>query len=399
MKIVIICHFSNIEIKKLLGINNKGYDEFAPWIPNLLKGFENRTDTEIFVIAPHYYLKKQIFFKLRNINYYFIPVGVPYFHSPYPYGLPFDVATNYYCFRNRVKKIVNIIQPDVINLIGAENAYYASSIFQFKKKYPVVITIQGFISEFKIKALSFRTKHRSLIEKKILKEFNHFIGEMDSKRYISLFNNDFKFYKAYFPVNEDLVFEKNNPDKIYDCIYFGRLDKLKGTEDFIRIIAEIKKVKPEIKGIIVGPGDKSIFENIADNLGCRENIHFQTFCKDQKELFDYVRKSKVFLTPTYFERLSATIREAMFLKVPIIAYATGGIPFVNEENENIILVNKGDYKKMAYKTIELLENEKFRKELSQRAYNYAINEFSLNLNIERMLYAFDETKKHFMVNE
>lgn len=398
MKIVILCHFSNLEFNKLLSLR-KGYDEFAPWIPNLLRGFENRTDTEVFVIAPHFYLKRQSFFTLRNINYFFIPVGIPYFHSPYPYGLPFDVATNYYFYRMRVKKLVNKIQPDVINLIGAENAYYASSILQFKKKYPVAITIQGFISEYKIKALSFRTKHRSFIEKKILKVFNHYIGEMDSKRYISLFNKDFNFYKAYFPINEDLAHEKNNFNKVYDCIYFGRLDKLKGTEDFIQVIDEIKKVKPDIKGIIVGPGEKNIFVNLADELGCRDNIHFPPFCKDQKELFDYVRKSKVFLAPSYFDRLSATIREAMFLKVPIVAYATGGIPYVNENDENIILVKTGDYKEMAKKTLELLNNKILLDNYANKSYIYAKNEFSLSVNIERMLQSFEKTIKTFRKNK
>ena len=398
MKIIILCHFSNVEINKLLALR-KGYDELAPWIPNLLRGFENRTDTEVFVISPHFYLERLTFFKLRNINYYFIPVGIPILHTPYPYGLPIDVLTNYLLFRLRVRKIVEKIQPDVINLIGAENAYYASSILQFKDKYPVVVTIQGFISELKINFFSVRNKHRSFIEKKILKNFNNFIGEMDSKRYISLFNKDFNFYKAYFPINEDLALEKNNFNKVYDCIYFGRLDKIKGTEDFIKVIAEIKKIKPDIKAIIVGPGKRYIFENLAEKLDCRDNIHFPPFCKDQKELFDYVRKSKVFLAPSLFDRLPSTIREAMFLKVPIVAYATGGIPYINENDENIILVKSGDYKEMAKKTLELLDNKILLDNYANKSYVFAEKEFSLSTNIERILQAFENAIKSFRKNK
>ena len=83
-----------------------------------------------------------------------------------------------------------------------------------------------------------------------------------------------------------------------------------------------------------------------------------------------------------------TIREAMFLKVPIVAYATGGIPYINEFDENIYLVKTGDYQEMARKTILLLDNESLRNTLAEKAYHYAIQEFSLKVNTERIISAY-----------
>jgi glycosyltransferase involved in cell wall biosynthesis len=397
LKVVWICHFSNEEISERLTLSKK-VDEFAPWIPSTLKGFEKRDDIEMHIIAPNYYLKKKNHLCLRNINYYFIPVGIPFWHKPFPPRLPVDVLVNFYSFRKETKKIINKINPDIINLIGAENSYYSSAILDYKKSYPVIITIQGFISQFMIKKLSIRTRHRAFIEKKILKDFKYFFGEKDSKTYISEFNKDFFFYTGFFPVDEDLISEIPEEEKKYDCIFFGRLDKAKGIEDFIRIIAEIKKIKSDITGCILGYGDSELFKELAKSLGCENNIEFVGFVKSQKELFKYVKKSKVFLVPPYFERLSSTIREAMFLKVPIVAYATGGIPYINETSENIFLVKTGDYKDMANKAVLLLNNEKLRNYLAEKANQFAQNEFSLKVNTERMMNVYHSTINNYKQN-
>ena len=76
MKVVWICHFTNEEVQSKLPLW-RAKNEFASWIPNMLKGFENRNDIEIYVISPHDYLKKLTTFSIRNINYLFIPYGIP----------------------------------------------------------------------------------------------------------------------------------------------------------------------------------------------------------------------------------------------------------------------------------------------------------------------------------
>ena len=148
IKVVWICHFTNTEMQRLLPLW-KHKDEFAPWIPNMLKGFENREDIEIYVISPHEYLKRTTRLKLRNIQYCFIPYGIPIWHRHWPGFFRFDIYSDFFFFRRKVKNIIKGIHPDIINLVGAENTYYSSSVFDYQKDYPVLITIQGFISQFK----------------------------------------------------------------------------------------------------------------------------------------------------------------------------------------------------------------------------------------------------------
>jgi glycosyltransferase involved in cell wall biosynthesis len=390
LKILWICHFTNDNVQSRIPIWRKS-NEFASWIPNMLKGFENRDDFEIHVISPHNYLRRQASFTENNIHYYFIPYGIPLIHHHWPSFFRFDAYTNFASWRRKAKKLVNRIDPVIISLIGAENAHYSSAILDINDKYPILIAIQGFISQMKDSVkMTVEMKSRIRTDEKILRKFKHFAGEQDSSTYISLFNANHKFFRLYFPINESLANQIVEQEKKFDCIYYGRLSQLKGTEDFIKVIAELKIVKTDIKACIVGPGNPDRFINIANQLGCLQNIEFAGFMENQEKLFILVKSSRVFLTPPYFERLSSTIREAMYLKVPIVAYATGGIPYINEFDENIIMVETGDYKSMAKKTIQLLENKAECEALAQKAYQYALNEYSLTVNTARLLDAYKE---------
>jgi glycosyltransferase involved in cell wall biosynthesis len=394
IKIIWLCHFSNTEVQKKLPIW-KEIDEFASWIPNLAKGFENQKEYELHIISPHQYLKKQKSFNLRGIKYHFIPFGIPIYGRRWPRFINFDLFSNYFIFNLKFRKIVARIKPDIVNLIGAENAYYSSAILGIKDKYPIIIGIQGFISQFKdLKKKSIEIKKRINIEEKILKRFNNFFGEQDSSTYINGYNDKHNFYKIYFPVNEEYTIGSKEFEKEYDCIYFGRLVIVKGAEEFIKVISELKKDIPEIKACIVGGGNQEYFKDCARRLNCINNIDFIGFVKTQDELFKLVKKSKVYLTPPFKERLSSTIREAMYLNVPIVAYATGGIPYINEFDENIYMVETGDYKTMAAKTLRLLTNETERNILASKAYNYAINEYSLDVNIKKLTYSYTDVIKN-----
>lgn len=398
-KLVWICSFTNREIDSKLPVW-KYTNEYAPWVTNLLKGFEEREDLEIHVISPKEYLKKQTTLFLNNIHYHFIPDGMPIWHRHWPEIFRFDVFSNFYFFKKKVIKTVKRIHPNLISLIGAENAMYSSSILGLNNKYPTLIVIQGFISQMKqaIKLSPYQNK-RIEVEETILKSYKYYAGEQDSSTYISNYNSNHIFFKVYFPINESIASNIKQVDIRYDCIFFGRLSIEKGVEDFIKVIAEIKKKKPDVKACIIGDGDIRPYSSLANSFDCTSNIDFIGFLKTQNELFEYVKSSRIFLVTPYFERLSSTIREAMFLKVPIIAYSTGGIPYINEFDENIYLVKTGDYKEVARKAILLLENKTLRINLAEKAYQYANQEYSLTTNTQRLISAYqhilEDTNNHY----
>jgi glycosyltransferase involved in cell wall biosynthesis len=388
LKVVWICYFTNEEVQSLLPVW-KYTDERQQWIPNIIKGFEDRNDFEIHVISPHNYLRRYTKITIRNIIYHFIPFGIPIVHRHWLHFFRADVYTNFFVFRRKVKKNVDKIKPDLITLSGAENAFYSSSVLNLKKDYPILIFIQGLIGQFRNESKkSAELRKRIYFEDEIINSFKYFCGEQDSSTYISKYNPDHVFFRIYFPVNEILITNTKDIGKKYDCIYFGRFEKSKGAPDFVKVISEIKKTKSDVKACIIGWGNLDQLKMLAGELKCIENIDFIGFVKSQKEVFEYVKASRVFLAPPYKERLSSTIRETMLLKVPIVAYATGGIPYVNEFDENIFLVETGDYKSMAEKALLLIEDKNVACRLAAKAYEFSLKEFSLKINTERMINAY-----------
>jgi glycosyltransferase involved in cell wall biosynthesis len=138
----------------------------------------------------------------------------------------------------------------------------------------------------------------------------------------------------------------------------------------------------------VGGGNQRPFKLLAEESDCISNIDFTGFLPTQKDLFEYVKSSKVILAPPLVERLSCTIREAMVLQVPIVAYATGAIPSINEKEENILIVDTGDYRRMASETMKLLQNEERGIQLSEKAFIFYNQNFSLEVSVNLFMSAY-----------
>ena len=145
MKIVWLCHFSNEKVQEILKPRKK-IGEMASWIFSLIDLFEGLSSIELHVVSPHEYIKSDSNFELNGIYYHFFNAHIPFLGRHWPVIFKFDYWTDFFFNKTKIRKIINRINPDLIHLHGAENAYYSSSIIQFKDKYPILVTIQGFVS-------------------------------------------------------------------------------------------------------------------------------------------------------------------------------------------------------------------------------------------------------------
>lgn len=395
IKIVWICHFTNNEIQNKLPLWGK-FNEFAPWIPNAITGFEKRDDVELHIVAPHIYLKRDTHFMHRGVNYHFLSFGFPILNRPWPSFLALDAKLGYPFLSRKIARVVIKINPDVVNLQGAENAYYSSSILKLKSKFPCVITIQGFACHMQDKTSQIN-KRRIVVEQMILRSFKYFYLDYDAVHVVRKYSPNMVGKTLWWPAAEvaisatvDVAYQ----DKRYDVLYCGRMEKSKGIEDFIKIVAILKVEMPNIKACVIGECMPSYFnylKDLAQELSCFDNIHFIGFVDTQKEMFGYFKASKIMLVPTLVDRYPTTIKEAIFLKIPVIAYCTGNIPWTNHNCENIVLVEHGDPQKMACETHNLLKNKNIQDKLVQSAYEFYEEEFSCSKNVDRFISGYKET--------
>lgn len=396
MKLVWICTFSNAEKRSHLSLWKPYFGEYGQWIPNLLKGFQKYLGhLEIHVISVEPWMRKTCqSWQDNSITFHCIPESFPLLHRAWPGFFPVDVWQQYHVNSRRIGAIVRAINPDIVHLFGAENPHYSASILDLKNQYPALIDIQGFGFREPYFPVSSRKTLRLIIENRILQECKNFCGEYESRDVVKIFNRDARFFPHYYPVNEQLAHEvkQRASSKKYDLLFVGRILPQKGILDFLRIVDAVRKIKPEVRAAVVGsirgyPAAQQLFEE----LTLERNMVFLPRFPTQEGLFDCYCASRIFLVPTYNDCYPSTIRECAFLGTPVLAYTTGGIPYSNQNGkENIALVPTGQWKQMAEKACEILLDSSYQQQLADNITQLAEEEFALEVNVKRILGAYDE---------
>jgi len=392
LKIVWICHFMNQSIKEKLRIPY-AVKELAPWITLGVDEFKKRNDIDLHLIAPLVHICNSTIIVEGNITYHFVKIGRPLSRKPWPNWFNLDVLLNYMPFNLQVIRLIKRIQPDLVNLIGAENAYYSSSVLKIKN-YPILVTIQGFVSlNNELEGGNTKVvKRRILIEEEIMRKMKHFGVEATSiESYIRAYNPEAKMHWFHFP------FAKTNVDtdhtKEYDIVFFARITKMKGIEDAIRALSIAKHYKPDIKMEVIGNADQGYMDSLRElvqELDLTKNIEFRGFLTTQKEMHNEAIKARISILPTYNDTIPGTIVESMLLGLPVISYRTGGIPDLNKDDENIILVEQGNISGLAEEIIKILEDPEKQSAMSNKVKTFALTRFDNTNSTDMLVKAYKE---------
>ena len=399
LKIVWICDFSNKEVQEKMN-PTKILPETSPWIPFLAKVLEDRNDIELHIIAQHKFINKATRFILRNIHYHFFNPNI----NIYKWNLldlyNFNCRTNYLYSKMIVNRIVDKIKPDLIHLQGAENAYYSSAIFQFKNKYPILVTIQGFMHKGDTNNYNFHDYNRMECELKILKSFNHFgIRTKTMGRVVQDINPNailhWHGYGVSIGIHENTPYKK----KKFDLVYFARIKKAKGIEDLLKAIAILQKQKGDISSLIIGSGSLEYLKKLKDLckiLDIEKNITWAGFLPTQTDVHKVAQQAKICVLPVQYDIIPGTIIESMLLRIPVVSYNVGSIHEVNEKEEVISLVEKDNVAGLAEAIMKLLEDDLLYKQRMEKGYYRALEILDNSNVLDDLLSAYRETISDFI---
>ncbi len=146
--------------------------------------------------------------------------------------------------------------------------------------------------------------------------------------------------------------------KNYEAIFLGRLNYSKGVLDLIDIWKKVYRKLPHARLAIVGTGNKKIQRLINKKIGrlhLKNNISCLGYLSDRRVL-SLMKSAKVLVHPSYEEGFSLTITQALACHLPVIAW---DLPVLKElYGKSVNLVETGDIKKFALKTIALLKGER-----------------------------------------
>lgn len=148
----------------------------------------------------------------------------------------------------------------------------------------------------------------------------------------------------------------------------GTLSALKPRKDILTLLdaAKIVVMKfPNIKFLIIGKGpQKEKLQKRVKVLKLENHVIFRDFIEEVSEayaIFDLLVLSSL------TEGLPATLLEAMYLEIPIVATNVGGVPEIIENGISGILVPPQNPKILAEAIIKIYKNPNLAKSMAQKA--------------------------------
>ena len=250
------------------------------------------------------------------------------------------------------KFIFYVFWCDIIHIhMASRMSTYRKGIYvrigKFLRK-KVVIHIHG--AEYKIfygeeankKQQKYVTKTLSLADKIIVlsEEWKDYFETLTDKNKIIVL------YNAIIIPNN---FTKDLNNK--NILFLGRIGKRKGIYDLLEVIKELSKKYSDIKLYVGGDGEVNQLKEFIKKLNLESIVEYIGWTSGEKKDM-YLKKSSIYILPSYNEGMPMSVLEGMAYKNVTISTYVGGIPKVINDSYNGLLINPGDKEKLS----EKLEN-------------------------------------------
>ena len=410
MKVVLLCQYFSPEAKEMMG-GVHYFRELSPWIQEILNLFKNKHDVELHVVAPNYSANKDVYVEKDAIHYHFYKYSPPFlakvikpfsskfFKHDEPYKIAerlANIITSYKYPMHRIPRIINEIKPDLVHLHGSENPDYGVGSIPLLDNYPFFLTVQGFAYLFGKDSTNIVVKRNWDLRIKYERIINSSVKYIAS---IGLENNAFapfengqKKYEICEITNQPDI-DARTIEKKFDIVFYSRVDKDKGIEDLIKCIGLLKEKGKVFSTIVIGkvtPKYKTHLIELMKNLSVDEQIVFAGFLDDHNDVYKLAASARLLALPTLDDCQPNSIREAMFMRLPVISTKVGGIPALNKHSHCVHLVEKGDVDALADGILLILNDKQYAERLMNNSYSEMMNYYAPQKIYRQMINAYED---------
>jgi glycosyltransferase involved in cell wall biosynthesis len=151
------------------------------------------------------------------------------------------------------------------------------------------------------------------------------------------------------------------PDDVLVVGLVGRLEPQKGIEFFIEAVAQLAVKWPRVEWLVAGDGPhRDEYLALAEARGVRDRIRFLGWRKDVAAVMSAL---DILAIPSRWEAFGIVNLEAMRVGIPVVGFATEGIPEVVKHGETGLLVTPMDVPAFIVALDELLGDAPRRRSL------------------------------------
>jgi len=262
-----------------------------------------------------------------------------------------------------IKAILSREKFDVVHAFNVPSAF-AMRYVKAKKK---VLSVHGVYSEQISSIHSDATSSVvNLVESRILKWADKLTTNSRDvqKIYKEKYGLDFEYLLGPIDIEKfegiEAVKSDTNENQV---IYIGRDSPEKG-------IDILKSIEKQIKGKVV----------YCINI-------------EWKKAMSILKSSNVLVLPSRIESIPNVIKEAFFLKVPVVATNVGGIPEIVTHGKTGLLVPPNEPQSLADSINHLLENKEYAKKLADAAYEFLINNLTWDILLPKYIKFYEDLVK------
>lgn len=178
----------------------------------------------------------------------------------------------------------------------------------------------------------------------------------------------------------------------------ARLVEKKGVVYAIEAIAKLAETHPDIEYHIVGTGElEAMLRQRAADLGVANRITFLGHVSDERLQREFDEAS-AFVLPCVVaangdrDGSPVAIKEAMAMRTPCVSTTVTGIPEMIEDEVNGRLVEPHDTDALATAIAAILDDEKARKEMGEKARETIRERYSLDVAVDKLVTSFRESR-------
>lgn len=292
--------------------------------------------------------------KLRQHGYDVTLMNVP--HIPIK-----NLKNPSYAILGTMKALLSKEKYDIVHAFNVPSAFVMKAV-KAKKK---VLSVHGVYAE-QVESLH-STGISSIVntvEPKVLKWADKLTTDSTfvKKAYKEKFNLDVELLPS--PIDETRFKEIPEVDKIENqVVYVGRDSYEKG-------IDILKSIESKING----------------KVAYCTNVSW-------KEAMKTLKASSVLVVPSRMESIPWTIKEAFYLKVPVVATTVGGIPEIVQDKVTGILVPPNDPNSLLNAVNFVLDNKENARKLIDNAYQYYINNLAYDKVLPKYIRFYEDLIK------
>jgi len=315
-----------------------------------------------------------------------------------------------------IKQIASEFSPDLLHIHGTEFGYglyfqkalpqipscvsiqglcgEISKVYYADMKFKDVFCIRGIkdiVKGFSIRAGKKEFYRRSLVEYEMLKNTKNILGRTDWDKYNTYaINPDAQYHKAEEMMRNGFFREPWDIEKINRNQLFVTQGyyPIKGLHKLIEALALVVKSYPDTKLVVAGQkpypdsavtmfkrGGYGVYlKALIKKYQLQSNIEFCGLLTGE-QVYDYLKKSHVFVLPSVIENSSNSLMEAKIVGTPTVAACVGGVNSMVSNNKTALVYPFTESNMLAGYIMKIFEDDLLASALSEAAAEEAARQY------------------------